>query len=70
MTRANGEAIRAIRAAKGLSLRGLAAAADIDPAHLHRVETGTRGASPRVLAALAAALEVTPEAISTGGAAA
>lgn len=41
--RVNGAAIRAVREAKGLSLRSLAAAVDISPAYLSRIERGQRG---------------------------
>jgi transcriptional regulator with XRE-family HTH domain len=39
----NGEAIRAIREGKGVSLRSLATAVDVSPSSLSRIERGERG---------------------------
>lgn len=55
-----GPALRAIREGAGLSRRGLAKAANVDHAHLARVESGERQMSPallyRVLSAIAESL--------------
>jgi transcriptional regulator with XRE-family HTH domain len=55
-----GQSLRAIREGAGLSRRGLAKAANVDHAHLARVESGVRAMSPallnRVLRAIAESL--------------
>jgi transcriptional regulator with XRE-family HTH domain len=55
-----GQSLRAIREGAGLSRRGLAKAANVDHAHLSRVESGERAMSPallsRVLRAIAESL--------------
>ena len=60
---ANGSAIRAIREAKGLSLRQLAAVAGHNPGHLSRVERGALG-SERFAANVAQALGCSLEAVT------
>lgn len=60
----NSEAIRAIRQAKGISLRQLAHAAGRHRSFVSRVERGLAGASEESLRRLAAALAVSPEAIT------
>jgi len=60
----NGEAIRAIRQAKGRTVRDLAAAADMDLGYLSRIENGLKGASPDMISRIAKALEVSEGAIS------
>ena len=62
--KANGAAIKAIREARGLSLRHLANLAETDPSHLCRIESGERGASSMKLSQLAAALDVPRDAIT------
>ena len=53
--------IRRLRAAQGLSLRGLAAAAEVDPTWLSRLERGLYiSPDPRALSRLARALETDP----------
>lgn len=58
LMRVNGWAIRALREGSGVSLRALAAAIAVDPAHLSRIERGLKPASSDVLARIAVQLEV------------
>ena len=53
-----GSAIRAARVSKGLSLRGVAASADISPSLLSQVETGKTQPSVGTLYAIVNVLEV------------
>lgn len=55
-----GRALRMMRQTHRVSLRGLAALADVSPAHLSRVETGKRGASPDVMQRLYATIASLP----------
>lgn len=50
-------AVTWLRETRGLSLRGLARAAEISPGYLHNLESGYRGATEKVLDQLAAALD-------------
>jgi transcriptional regulator with XRE-family HTH domain len=50
--------LRAVRQARGLGLREVARAADIDPSHLSRVERGKGSLSIEKLAQLAVVLEL------------
>jgi transcriptional regulator with XRE-family HTH domain len=50
--------LRAVRTARGLSLREVARRAELDPAHLSRVERGLVRPSLRTLAKLARVLEL------------
>lgn len=52
----NGSALRAVREAQGMTLKETAHRAKIDPAHLSRVERGTRGLSLGSMARLAGVL--------------
>lgn len=60
---ANGTAIRSIREAQNLSLRGLARATDRQPSHISRLERGLCGASDDTVERIASALGVPVEAI-------
>jgi transcriptional regulator with XRE-family HTH domain len=60
----NGQAIRAIRCAKGLNIREAATAAGLSFAYLSRVETGLKGASEETIQRVASALDVPVGAIS------
>jgi transcriptional regulator with XRE-family HTH domain len=51
--------LRLVRIAQGLSLREVARRADLDPAHLSRVERGERQLSIDALARLAQVLDLT-----------
>lgn len=51
--------LRAVRQAKGLSLRAVAEQARIDPGHLSKVERGTKGLSLDALHRLAVVLGLT-----------
>jgi len=53
-----GATLRAVRRAKGLSLRLVAGRADIDPAHLSRVERGQAQLSVDALHRLALVLDL------------
>lgn len=59
----NGEAIRAIREGKGVSLRSLAAAVNYSPSAISRIERGERGrrylADAELLGRIASELGVT-----------
>ena len=54
----NGEVVRALREAKGISLRAFARAIDRDPATVSRIETGKSQPTGRTLVAIAGALGV------------
>ncbi|GAA2485144.1 hypothetical protein GCM10010406_21750 [Streptomyces thermolineatus] len=60
----NGAAIRAIREARGISLRTFARLVQRDPSYCSRVEAGTRGAGDQTLHRFAKALAVPIEAIT------
>ena len=60
----NGPAVLAMRKARGMSGRQLAARAYITPGFLHRIEAGSRQASEDTQRAIARALDVSPEAIT------
>lgn len=60
----NPEALRVIRERTGLSKQDLATAAGIDRTLVHRLENGERNATPRVIVALARALDVSQLAIT------
>jgi transcriptional regulator with XRE-family HTH domain len=60
---ANGPAIRAIRVAKGVSLRTLAQRTGYNRGHLSRVERGHVG-TERLAVTVAKALEVAPAAVT------
>lgn len=62
----NGTAIRAIREAQKLSIKGLAHLTGLDRGHLSRMERGLVGASPEALTRIATALDVTPADITRG----
>lgn len=62
--KANGAAIRAIRVAKGISLRTMAEATDYDRGALSKIENGLKDASNEALAVFSAYLEVPLDAIS------
>ncbi|MFE3202129.1 helix-turn-helix domain-containing protein [Embleya sp. NPDC059237] len=49
----NGTKIKALRTARGMTLRDLAAATGLDNGNLSRIERGTRGVRPATLATLA-----------------
>ncbi|WP_161500829.1 helix-turn-helix domain-containing protein [Embleya scabrispora] len=49
----NGTKIKALRTARGMTLRDLAAATGLDNGNLSRIERGTRGVRPKTLATLA-----------------
>lgn len=61
----NGEAAKAIRQAKGISLRELARDIHRDPGHISRVERGVHRASDATIQAMAARLGVSMDAISS-----
>lgn len=61
----NGEAAKAIREARGISLRKLARDIHRDPGHISRVERGINQASTATLAAWATTLGVSLDAITT-----
>ncbi|MFE7509716.1 helix-turn-helix domain-containing protein [Streptomyces sp. NPDC057540] len=60
----NGAAIRALRKARGWSVRHLAHLAEMHPSHLSRLERGLRGASEGALTGIASALDVPRDAIT------
>lgn len=62
--KAHGPAIRAIRKLAQISQDELAIEAGISPSHLHRIETGERAASEKVIAAISAKLNVSEAAIT------
>lgn len=53
--------LRELRSQRGRSLRGVARDLDVDPAYLHRVETGEKRPSPEFQDRLARYYEVEPE---------
>ncbi|GAA3032805.1 hypothetical protein GCM10020000_07300 [Streptomyces olivoverticillatus] len=61
--RPNGSAIRAIRQARKVGLRGLAQQTGRDRSHLSRIERGEAGASDDTIQRIASALEVPLKAI-------
>lgn len=61
----NGTAIRTIRRAKNLTLRGIARAIDRQPSHLSRLERGLAGASDETVERIAQALGVPVDAIAS-----
>ncbi|WP_435173247.1 helix-turn-helix domain-containing protein [Actinacidiphila sp. bgisy145] len=63
--RPNGIAIRTIRKAQNLTLRGLARQARCHPSHLSRLERGLAGASDETIQRLADGLMVPVGAIAT-----
>ena len=65
---ANGAAIRAIREARGISLRSLATEVGYNPGHLSRVERGLHGGSEFFVHEVARALSVTPSALTKAAA--
>lgn len=60
----NGPAVKALREAKGLTIRALAAKAAIDVAWLWRIENGTKTAPDDAIERIAAAFPVDVKAIS------
>ena len=62
-----GEALRAARKKKGLSLRSVAASADISPSLLSQVETGKTNPSVGTLYALVGVLNVSIDELISGG---
>ncbi|MFF1961027.1 helix-turn-helix domain-containing protein [Streptomyces sp. NPDC058220] len=62
--KANGAAIKALREARGHSLRHLAYLSEMHPSHLSRIEGGKRDASADVLGRIGAALDVPRDAIT------
>jgi len=60
----NGDAIRALREARGLGLRQLSRLTGRDRAHLSRIERGLAGAGSETVSRIAGALGVTEEAIT------
>lgn len=62
--RVNGEAIRAIRRGKGVTLAALATRLRVSEGYLSRIERGQRGASAERLAVIAAVLGVPVDAIT------
>jgi transcriptional regulator with XRE-family HTH domain len=60
----HGPAIRAIREAKGIGIRQLAAMSGLDRGYLSRVETGDVGASEETIQRIADSLDVAIEAVS------
>ena len=65
---ANGAAIRAIREARGISLRSLATEVGFNPGHLSRVERGLHGGSELFVHEVARALGVTASALTKAAA--
>ena len=61
----NGEAAKAIRQAKGISLRELARDIHRDPRHISRVQRGVHRASHATIQAIATRLGVSMDAISS-----
>ncbi len=61
-----GRRVRALRAERGLTLRGLAARSRVSERFLNQVESGAANISVRKLAALAQALGTTPAALLAG----
>lgn len=61
------DAVRAIREAKGITLRVAADTAGISSAHLSRIERGQRVPNLGTILAIAAALDVSIDAISYAG---
>lgn len=61
---ANGPAIRAIRKAHLLGIRGFADSVEVSRAYLSRLERGHRGATDATLERIAEALNVPVEAIT------
>lgn len=55
-----GKKLKALREAKGLSLRKLADIADVDFSQIHRLEKGTSNPSLTMIITLAEALEINP----------
>jgi transcriptional regulator with XRE-family HTH domain len=62
----NGEAIRAIRLAKGIGVRDMARRIDRDPGFYVHIEAGRRHASQETLTSIARELEVSLAAICGG----
>jgi transcriptional regulator with XRE-family HTH domain len=60
LKKALGDKLRTLRDSKGLSVRALAALADIDHSQIHRIEKGDISPSAITIQKLADALEVTP----------
>ena len=58
-------ALKALREKDGQSVAGLARLAGISRVYLHRIEAGTRNASPAIRKDLAAGLKVPTSAIET-----
>jgi transcriptional regulator with XRE-family HTH domain len=55
--------LRELRTERGRSLRGAARDLDVDPAYLHRVETGEKRPSPEFQDRLARYYDVEPEVV-------
>ena len=64
---AHGEAIRAIRVAKGLTLADVATTAGVGVGYLSRIERGQRHPYAATIQAIADALDVSVAAITTTG---
>ncbi|MEU1273074.1 helix-turn-helix transcriptional regulator [Streptomyces sp. NPDC005799] len=62
--RPNGDAMKAIRKARGIGLRRLAEAIGIDPGYLSRIENGKQGAGAGTLHRYADELDVPVQAIT------
>jgi transcriptional regulator with XRE-family HTH domain len=65
---ANGAAIRAIREARGITLRGLATETGYNAGHLSRVERGLHGGSELFVREVARALGVADSALTKAAA--
>ena len=63
--RVNGHAVQALRTARGLTGKNLAAAANISPSYLSDIESGRRRGNEKIAAALATALLVPAAALLT-----
>lgn len=64
LMQANGSAIRALRKAHRMGIRGLAESVGVHRAYLSRLERGQRGASDDTVIRIAEALSVPIEAIT------
>ena len=60
------ENLRTLRLARGLTQPALAEKADIEQSYLSKLENGRSQPSPEVLARIATALDITPEALANG----
>lgn len=68
MRRVNGQAVRAIRDALGISQADLARRVEVSKAHISQLEAGKNGASPGVTRRIAEALNTSYEAITEAAA--